>query len=319
MLQYVVKRLFHAVLVVWLAYTVAFATLFILPGDAALRKAGGEDGAASAVVGAERMAEYRAQLGMDRPWYEQYVSFLTNALQGDLGRSIRTGESVTEMYAAALPPTLTLTGSALVLTVLLSAAWAIAAARVPSARLRSLIASVSTLGVAIPSFFLGLVLLRVFSFELGLLPAFGSKGFASLILPSVVLAVAASASLGQVLLNSIGDTDREGFTDMARARGAGEWYVLLRHNLRNSTLPVVTMLGMVVGSLIGGSVVVEMVFSRDGVGRILVDAVDYQDTPVVLAAVSFAAVGYAVTSLAVDLVYPLIDHRVDVRADVVSR
>lgn len=315
---YVAKRLLHAVLVIWLTFTVTFLTLYALPGDAALRQTMGQDIGVSVAISEERMAAFREELGLNDPLPVQYVKQLTGAVTGDFGRSIRNGQEVSALFARALPETLKLTVGAFVLSLLFAAILALTVVSVRSPAWKNMVMSVSAIGVAVPTFLIGMVALRLFSFQWPIFPAVGNEGIRSLVLPSIVLAVAASVTLAQIFITSLEATYETSFIETVRAKGAGEWYILLRHALRSSILPVVTVLGITAGGLIGGSVVVESVFSRAGIGTMLVEAVDFQDTPVVLAGVMFAALVYTLVNLVVDLVYPLIDHRVDLDTGVTA-
>ncbi|GAA1760196.1 ABC transporter permease [Luedemannella helvata] len=311
MLRYATRRLLHALLVLWATFTATFFLLYVLPGDAALSKAGvGSDGAALNAADLDRV---RAELGLDQPALIQYLKALGNALRGDFGTSIQTGSPATRMYAEAVPETLKLAGSALLVGLAVGIAWALLATYTRRNLLRQALLALPAAGVSLPTFWIGLILLQFFSFRWQLLPAIGNEGVQSLILPALVLAIPTASMSAQILSRSLELTMRAPYIETARARGASRGRVLLGHATRNSIIPVVTALGMTAGHLIGGSVVMESVFSRAGVGAITVRAVNFQDTPVVLVAVVFAALVFVTVNLLVDLLYPLIDPRIRLR------
>ncbi|WP_062215317.1 ABC transporter permease [Streptomyces sp. NBRC 109706] len=306
--RYLLRRLLQAVFVLWAAYTVSFAVLYLLPGDPAeIMVAGGGDGID---ISDEQLAEVRAEWGLDAPLTSQYLDRLTDAVGGDLGVSTQTGEQVVTMIADQLPATLQLTATAGALAVLLGAAVALAGVYTGRPWLRQLLLSLPALGASAPTFWVGLLLIQLVSFRWGLLPAIGDQGWRSLILPAVTLALPTAAVLGQVLAKSLATTLAEPYVETALAKGASRARVLLRHAVRNAALPAFTVLGVLVGNLLAGSVVVETVFSRTGVGRITANSVTVQDIPVVQGLVVLGSVAFVLASLAVDLVYPLLDPRV---------
>jgi peptide/nickel transport system permease protein len=231
-------------------------------------------------------------------------------VRGDFGDSVSTGRPVTSTLADALPQTLQLTGAALLLAVVLGGGLAVLATYTSQRWLRQLLLSLPPLGVSVPTFWVGLLLVEAFSFRLHWFPAFGNDGLRGLILPAVTLAVPTGAQVAQVLAKSLLTALDQAYVETARAKGAGRWRVHLRHALRNASLPALTVVGLLVGQLIAGSVVVETVFSRDGLGRVTAAAVTAQDIPLVQGVVVFGALIFVVTNLIVDLVYPLLDPRI---------
>ncbi|UED83155.1 ABC transporter permease [Streptomyces profundus] len=306
--RYLLRRLLQAVFVLWAAYTLSFVVLYLLPGDPAeIMVAGGGEGTD---ISDAQLAEVRAEWGLDAPPATQYLDRLTDAIRGDLGVSTQTGDQVTAMIADQLPATLQLTLTAATLAVLLGAAVALAGVYTTRPWLRQVLLSLPALGASAPTFWVGLLLIQLVSFRWGLLPAIGDQGWRGLILPAVTLALPTAAVLGQVLAKSLSHTLAEPYVETALAKGAGRARVLLRHAVRNAALPAFTVLGVLVGNLLAGSVVVETVFSRTGVGRITANSVTVQDIPVVQGLVVLGAVAFVLASLAVDLVYPLLDPRV---------
>ncbi|MFC6083587.1 ABC transporter permease [Sphaerisporangium aureirubrum] len=308
MRRYLAGRLGQAVVVLWAAYTVSFLVLDFLPGDpVSAMAAGGLDQAAADPAQLEAL---RREYGFDQPILVQYLNYLGRAVRGDFGNSVATGRPVTSTLADALPYTLQLTAAALALAVLLGGALALYATYTGRRWLRQLLLSLPALGVSLPTFWTGLMLVQLVSFRLHLLPAFGDEGAASLILPAVTLAVPTGAMFAQVLAKSLLTTLADPYVQTARAKGAGRIRVHLRHASRNAALPALTMAGILVGNLMAGAVVVETVFARNGVGRETVAAVTVQDIPVVQGVVVFGALTFVLANLAVDLIYPLLDPRI---------
>ncbi|OLR92037.1 peptide ABC transporter permease [Actinokineospora bangkokensis] len=308
------RRLGQAVVVLWAAFTLSFAVLYLLPGDAVLTKLGAGD--AGVTASPAELAAVRAEYGLDDPVLVQYGKRLLAALRGDFGTSVTTGDDATHMVLAALPPTLAVTGLALVLAVLLGGGVAVAGTYTRRRWLADLLLSLPPLGTALPTFWVGLVLIQVFSFQLRLLPALGSDGFDALLLPAVTLALPTGAVVAQVLAKSLRTQLAEPHVDVVLAKGASRARVHFGHALRGAALPALTLVGVVAGNLLAGSVVTEVVFSRDGVGRVTATAVAAQDTPVVQAVVVLAAFFFVVVNLAVDLLYPVLDPRLVERREV---
>ncbi|MEU7056028.1 ABC transporter permease [Streptomyces sp. NPDC046197] len=308
MRRYVIKRLAQAVGVLWAAYTVSFLVLNWLPGDpvTAMASAGMDSGD----VDPARLVALRHEYGFDKPVLVQYADCLGGAMSGDFGDSVATGRPVTSTLADALPQTLQLTSAALLLAVLLGGGLAVLATYTTRRWLRQLLLSLPPLGVSVPTFWVGLLLVETFSFRLHWFPAFGNDGLEGLVLPALTLAVPTGAQVAQVLAKSLLTALDQAYVETARAKGADRWRVHLRHALRNASLPALTVVGLLVGQLIAGSVVVETVFSRDGLGRVTAAAVTAQDIPVVQGVVAFGALIFVTTNLVIDLVYPLLDPRI---------
>ncbi|WP_327714995.1 ABC transporter permease [Streptomyces sp. NBC_00490] len=313
MRRYVIKRVAQAVGVLWAAYTVAFLVLDFLPGDPVTAMAGA--GMDSGDVDPARLAALRHEYGFDKPVLVQYADYLGRAVRGDFGDAVSTGRPVTATLADALPQTLQLTAAALLLAVLLGGGLAVVATYTSRRWLRQLLLSLPPLGVSVPTFWVGLLLVEAFSFRLRWFPAFGNDGPEGLVLPALTLAIPTGAQVAQVLAKSLLTALDQAYVETARAKGAGRWRVHLRHALRNASLPALTVVGLLVGQLIAGSVVVETVFSRDGLGRVTAAAVTSQDIPLVQGVVVFGALIFVATNLLVDLVYPLLDPRIVVASD----
>lgn len=298
------------VFVLWGAATLAFVSMRMVPGDAVDIMLGPQ-----AQVSAEVKASIRAELGLDRPWYEQYWVYLTRVLRGDLGESYQLRMPVTELIGRQLAPTLQLTGLALAMALVIAFGVALLAR---DRRTRSVVATFELVVLSSPVFWIGLVLLTVFSFTLGWFPVSGSRGFAALILPAVTLALPCAALLGQVLRDGLENAERQPFALTVRARGASDTRLLLRHTFRHGSSGALTLAGYLVGSLLGGTVLVETVFARAGIGRVTLAAITDRDLPVVSGVIMLSAVVFVVVHLLVDLAYPLLDPRMRTRATAVA-
>ncbi|WGW11267.1 ABC transporter permease [Saxibacter everestensis] len=305
-------RLGQSLVVLWAAFTVSYLILFLLPGDpvAIMLNNGGEQGA----VDPAQAEALRAEYNLDKPLVVQYAIALGKALTFDLGTSIQTGQPVTAAIAQALPLTAQLTGAAIVLAVVAGVSLAVAATYSQRRWLRNLLLSAPSLGISIPSFWLGLVLLQFLSFRHQIFPAMGSEGIKSLVLPAITLAVPTAATIAQVLARSLAGAWNQPYISAIRAKGLSRLGLLTRHALHNAAIPALTMTGVIVGNLLAGSVVTETVFSRDGVGRLAQASVGSQDIPVVQGVVLLAALIFVSVNLLVDLVYPLLDPRLRTQA-----
>jgi len=305
MTRLLASRLGQAVIVLLLAFTASFLLLQALPGDAILIKYQNPEMGLSP----EQIAEIRVLYGADAPIWVQYGNTLWNFLQGSFGYSVQAGVPVNTLLATNLPPTLRLASLGLLLAVVLAGAIAFAATLAPLAWLRNGLASLPALMISVPVFWLGIMLIQIFSFRLRLVPIINPSEFQALILPVITLAVPIAAPLAQILIRSLDDVQTQPFVSVARAKGASKGWVLWSHVLRNALLPVLTLAGVLFGELLAGAVVTETVFGINGLGRITEQAVSNQDTAVLQAIVILAALGFIVINLAVDLVAPLIDPR----------
>lgn len=303
MRRFVLRRVGQAVIVVLAAYTLTFAAFYLLPADPVRIMIGPEN-----AVDEARVAELRASLGLDRPAVVRYLDGLLRAVRGDFGRSFQTGRGVGATIADAAPRTLALAGAALLVAVPLGFLVAWLAAHTGRPWLRRLLGGLPGLSLSMPTFWLGLVLLQVFSFGLRLFPARGD-GLDGLVLPAVTLAVPASAFVAQVLSVRLLAEMRLPYVDTARAKGASRARVVSVHALRNAAMPALTMVALLVGWLLSGSVVVETVFARNGLGRLVESAVTTRDLPVLQGLVVVTTALVTLVALAVDLLHPLVDPR----------
>lgn len=298
-------RVGHGLLVLWAAFTLSFILLQVLPGDAILIKFQNPDLGLSP----QQIAEMRQAYGADNPLWQQYLHSLFAMLQGNFGYSVQAGVAVNELLKSSLPGTLRLAICGFALAVALAFLLA-ALSRLPALRLlRNLLQSVPVLFVSIPTFWLGIALIQLFSFQLGWIPVINPSPWQGIILPIITVAIPISAPLAQILLRSIDEVATRPFVAVVRAKGASETSVLWRHILRNAMLPVLTIAGLLLGELIAGALVTETVFGLGGLGALTQQAVNNQDVAVLQAVVMVSALGYVVINIVVDLLMPLLDPR----------
>ena len=309
MSRYLLGRIAQAALVLWGAYSITYFILYLLPGDPLsimLSASGMEIDALSP----EQLAKAKAYYGLDQGLLERYVDLLLGVLQGDLGQSLTLNRPVTEILAERLPQTLALSGFAIVLSLIGGVGLAYLAAYVRWQPLKTALSRLPALGFSVPVFWMGLLLIQIFAFGLGWFPATGSVGFDSLVLPAVTLAIPSAAVYAQVLQRGFQDVWREPYIVTAYAKGLSRAQVQARHGLRNAALPLLTLIGLQVGNTVAGAVLVETIFARNGVGRLVQEAVLRQDIPLVLAVVTVSAAAFVLVNLLVDLLYPILDPRI---------
>lgn len=306
MARFVLLKLGRALVVVWGAFTASFILLYQLPASPIELLFTPEE---RADISPEAYAQIERQYGFDRPPFEQYLDRLWAALHLDFGASVQTGKPVVTAITEALPKTLALAGAALVLAAVFALAIAWVATYLESPWLRNTLASVPPLLVSFPSFLLGLILIRIFSFQLGWFPPISHGGFHALVLPAVALAIPVSGPIAQLLLRNFTTEYGSAYVATAFAKGLRKGRVIRGDVLRNASLPALTQAGIIVGELLAGAVITETIFSRAGVGRLTEQAVRAQDVPVVQGVVMFVAVCFVSVNFLVDITYPLIDPR----------
>jgi peptide/nickel transport system permease protein len=258
----------------------------------------------------EQVALLRSQLHLDEPLPQQFLRFVVNALRGDLGYSIRTKRPVTQEIGDNYLSTLQLAFAGLFLAALLGTALGIIAAVKQYSWVDAGSMMFALIGVSMPSFWLGLLLIFTFSLRFRLFPATGGGDLKHLVLPALTLGLGASAIIARLVRSSMLEVLRQEYVTTARAKGLKEFWVIIRHALRNALIPVVTVFGLQFGSLLAGAVIIETVFGRPGIGRLLVDAILNKDFPVVQGVVLVVAVSYVTVNLLVDLVYVVLDPRI---------
>jgi ABC-type dipeptide/oligopeptide/nickel transport system permease component len=303
MLAYTARRLVMTLPVLFGVATLVFALLHMVPGDPAVTMLG-----ESASV--EDVRALRTKLGLDRPLAAQYRSYLAGALRGDLGVSFRFGTPVTREIATRVPQTLLLAASAMLVATLLALPLGVLAAVFKGRAPDRIAMTLAVIGLSLPAFWLGPLLALVLGVELGLLPVAGYGSWAHLVLPSLTLGFALAALLARMTRTTLLDELRELYVLAARARGASQWRAVVVHALRNSLIPVVTVMGLQFGAVLTGSIITETIFAWPGIGRLLITAINSRDYPVVQGCILWIAVIYVGVNLATDLVYGWLDPRI---------
>lgn len=305
MVHYVLRRLLQAAVVLWAAFTLSFILLQLMPGDAGLiRFLGGEFG-----LTPEQLAEVRAYYGADVSVWQHYVTTLKNFLTGDFGYSVVSGTPVIDEVLTNTPPTLLLAGLSFTVAVALAVVIALLATLPRSGWLRELVHALPPLMVSIPVFWLAIMLIQIFSFQLGWVSIINPRPWERLVLPTLAIAIPIAAPLAQVLIRNLDALSAQGFVPVARAKGAPRSFVILRHVLPNALLPALTLAGVLFGGLVAGAVVTETVFALNGLGRLAERSVRLQDAAMLQVIVVMAALGFVVVNLLIDLLYPVLDPR----------
>ena len=303
MLRYLVRRILLTVPVLLGVATLVFSLIHLVPGDPAQAMLG--DGASP-----QDIAELRTSLGLDRPLLEQYVTFLRHAVSGDLGRSFRTGQPVTAMIVERIPATAELAVAAMIVAIVLAIPLGVIAAvwRGTAADYGAMTFALA--GVSIPNFWLGPLLAIVFAVELGWLPVSGRGTLGHLVLPAISLGLALAAILARMTRASLLDELRELYVRAARARGVSRTASVTAHALRNSMVPLLTIVALQFGAVLTGAVITETIFAWPGIGRLLIQSIGFRDYPMVQGCILLIAVTYVTVNLITDLMYGVLDPRI---------
>jgi peptide/nickel transport system permease protein len=305
MVRYLIGRVGQAVAVLAVTFTAAFLLLQVLPGDAIMIKFMSPEMGLSA----DQIAEIRAAYGADLPMWQRYLRTVGNFLTGNFGYSIQAGVPVSQQLATNLPPTLLLASLAFVAAVILTIALAALSNLTGMDWLRSGLQSLPSLFISVPVFWLGIMLIQIFSFQLGLVSVISPGPVERLVLPVATLAIPISAPLAQILMRNIDEVLTQPFVAVARAKGASRTWVLWKHVARNAVLPTLTIAGVLFGELLAGAVVTEAVYGLNGLGGLTYQAVGNHDTTVLQAIVVISALAFVTINLIVDLLYPVLDPR----------
>ncbi len=300
MLNYFLKRLLGLIPTLLIVAVLVFLFVHMLPGDPA-RLAAGQD------ADEQTIELVRQELGLDRSLPEQFVSYFSHMVQGDFGTSMRTRRPVSTEIAERFMPTLLLTITSMAWAVVFGMAIGITSAVYRNRWPDRLGMTIAVSGISFPAFALGMLLMQVFSVQLGWLPTVGADSWKHYILPSLTLGAAVAAVMARFTRASFVEVIQEDFVRTARAKGLNERTVIAKHTLRNALIPVVTMMGLQFGFLLGGSIVVEAVFNWPGLGRLLVDAVTQRDYPVIQTLVLLFSLEFILINLVVDLLYGFIN------------
>lgn len=305
MLRYVIVRLVGAIPVL-LGITVAvFFMIRLVPGDPIDIMYSNQ-----AKPTPEQRAKIEHQMGLDLPIYKQYIRFVGHALQGDLGTSYRTKQPVTDHITARLPNTAKLTVASLAVALAIGLTAGVLSATFRNSWLDRISMLIAVAGVSIPGFWLGLMLILLFSVRLGWFPVAGAQGWKYLVLPAFTLGLVLSAVLARITRAGMIEALEQDYVRTARAKGLHEFHVVYRHALRNALIPIITIIGLLVGSLLSGAVIIEAVFGYPGLGLLAVQSLTTRDFPMIQGIVLFVAVIYVVVNLVVDILYGFIDPRI---------
>lgn len=300
MFIYALKRIFGMIPTLIIVLVAVFMFVHLLPGDPAALVAGPDaDGATIELI--------RHQMGLDRSLPEQFMHYVVNLLQGDFGTSLRINQPVSRLIAERFFPTMMLTVTSMVWAIVFGLVVGIISAVWRNKWPDHLGMSVAVSGISFPSFALGMVLIQLFSVYLGWLPSIGASSWQHYILPSITLGAGVAAIMARFTRASFVEVIKEDFVRTARAKGLSEERVINKHVLRNALIPVVTMMGLQFGTLLGGSIVVEAVFSWPGMGSLLIDSVNMRDYPVIQGLILLFSLEFLLINLAVDLLYGAIN------------
>jgi peptide/nickel transport system permease protein len=307
MIRYIGQRVSALIPVLVLVSSVVFGIMHVLPGDPVqLMLAGAEAGS----VTPERMAELRKVLGLDQPLHVQYARFVVNALRGDLGRSIRFQSSVSELVGEAAVYTLQLSVAGMLIALLIGLPLGIVAALTENSWIDAACMVVALLGVSMPLFWLGQLLIMAVSIRLQWLPAISGDQTIGIVLPALTLGFISAGLISRLTRSSLSEVLRDDYVRTARAKGLRERVVVLRHALQNALIPVLTVVGLQFGGLLSGAVVTETVFSRPGLGTLIVKSILWHDYPLIQGAVLLMAGTYVLVNLGVDVMYAWLDPRI---------
>jgi peptide/nickel transport system permease protein len=304
MLTWAVRRLLAAVPVLFGVTLAVFSMLFLVPGDPVKMML------AEFVTTPDQIAQMRAQLHLDEPILKQYGRFVGNAMRGDLGTSIRSRRPVTAEIGENVASTAQLAVAAMLVAVAVGVPLGLLAALFRSTWLDVASMGGALLGVSMPSFWLGLLLIFTFSLHLAWFPATGGGDLRHLVLPSVTLGTIAAAIIARLTRSSMLEVLGQDYMRTARAKGLAAWSVVVRHGLKNALIPIITIFGLQFGNLLAGAVIVETVFSRPGLGRLIVGGILAKDFPLVQGTVLFVATVYVLINVLVDVAYAYADPRI---------
>jgi len=305
MIEFIIKRLLYSVVVLWGISVFVFSLIHLIPGDPVRVMLGTH-------ATAEQIALLRHQLGLDRPLLVQYWNFISEAAQGNLGVSLKTGQPVLVEISQRIGATMELAVGGLTFAVVFGIFTGVFAASRKGTWIDTVMTTISTLGVSVPSFWLGLLLIMLFSVHLRWLPVAGGTGFPDLIMPAVTLGFLASTVISRLTRSGMVDILTSDFIRAARAKGLSEKIVMFKHALRNALIPVITILGLQLASLLGGTVIIEQVFNWPGMGTLAINAIQSRDFPMIQGIILVLGCIYVVVNLVVDITYSFIDPRIEI-------
>jgi len=302
MISYIIRRLIYAIFVVFGVATVVFFLVRLTGDPATLMLAPN--------ASSEQVEQLQATLGLDKPILQQYLIYLKQLIQLDFGESFKYGISAFKLVIERLPATIELALASLIISLIISFPIGIVAALKPGSTIDKIVMSFALFGQAVPVFWVGLILILVFSVHLNWLPSGGIGGIGNLILPAFSLGLFLTALVTRLLRSSLMESMQSDYVRTAKAKGLRLKKIILKHSLKNSLLPVITVIGLEMGALIGGSVVIETIFSWPGVGQLLIQAITNRDFPLVQAAIIFFSGIFILINLIVDILYVVLDLRI---------
>lgn len=306
MLSFILRRLLTLVPLLIGVTALVFFMLHLVPGDP-VRALLNESTAAST----EDIERIRENLGLNLPLHIQYWNYLKRTVRGDLGTSIRSNKPVREQIATRLPSTLELTFAGLTFAIVFGTALGIIAAIYHDTWIDTLAVAIALIGVSVPSFWLGLLFILLFSVKLNWLPVLGSSGIQGLILPALTLGLWAAGGIARLARSGMLEVMNQDYVRTARSKGVRERSVVMRHMLRNALIPLVTLVGIRFGQILAGTVIIETVFSRQGLGLVLVSSILGKDMPMVQGIILLVACAYIVANYLVEILYVTIDPRIE--------
>ena len=304
MLMFILRRLIQLIPVVIGVTFVVFFIMQLVPGDPAVLLAG--EGASKETVNA-----IREQLGLNRPLFVQYFDYLLNVFQGDFGNSLKNSQPVLDEIMVRLPITMELAFFSIIITIVLGMAAGIISAVKPYSLTDTSVMLVALLGISLPSFWFGLMMMYFFSVKLQILPVAGWDSILHVILPALTLGAGGAAIVARMTRSSMLEVIRQDYIRTARAKGLREHVIIYKHALRNALIPVITVVGLQFGALLGGTVLVESIFAINGLGRMIVDAIRMRDLPVVQGGVLAASLIFVIVNLFVDVFYRFFNKRIE--------
>ncbi|AJS60504.1 ABC transporter permease [Paenibacillus sp. IHBB 10380] len=304
MVKPMIVRFCTSLFVILGSLILVFCILYLLPGDPVLNMLD------PSMATPEMIADLRHQLGLDQPFYAQFATYFSKIIQGDFGNSIVNSEPVLPKIVKHFPATLLLTVASSIIAVIVGVLLGVLSAIHRNRWIDIVARMVGLFGISMPTFWTGILLILIFSIQLGWFPAMGSDGWKTIVLPALTLGIVGAGFIVRMVRNSMLEVINEPFIVTLRSKGLSEKAIMYQHALRNALIPAITMIGMLIGEMLAGAVVIETVFSRQGIGRIIADAIMAKDLPVVQGVVFFSAIIYVIVNLLVDISYSFIDPRV---------
>lgn len=303
MIKFIIKRLLALIPVIIGVTFMVYFIMSLAPGDPALLLLGDD-------ATPEQIADLRAEMGLDKPFIVQYGRYMLHLVQGDMGTSYKTKNAVSKEVFSRFPNTLVLAGFSTLVSIVLALPLGVFAAVKQNSLFDTVSMVVALLGVSIPIFWFGLLLILFFALKLGWFPVSGFNGIKSLFLPGLALAFQHMAAIARTTRSSMLETIRQDYIRTVRAKGLPENKVITRHALKNALIPTITVIGLQIGGMMGGSVLTESVFAWPGIGRLMISSIQGRDTPMVLGCILMFSITFSIINLIVDIVYGFVDPRI---------